>query len=269
MSKATIPKIIVKHSRPLSRTTTITYGDCAENHVGMQQLGQRLSSGFSYDDIVRAKKMFEERGCICELIHLNSLLPADTVAEDAWLLLARNGVSALVNDTADQLMKEHDNLTPDTKAKMRGRVVNKLVRHNLCFAEIGQEADFENGRGTVVSFQDIPITNSIRKALPNFLGQKAQNLVAEGNYYYDISRCGIRFHGDTERRIVVAVRLGASLPLHYQWYLQRQRIGHRFKETIHHGDVYVMSDKATGYDWKRIKIPTLRHAAGSDSFVDS
>ena len=28
-------------------------------------------------------------------------------------------------------------------------------------------------------------------------------LVAEANYYYDLEKCGIGYHGDAERRIVV------------------------------------------------------------------
>jgi len=32
---------------------------------------------------------------------------------------------------------------------------------------------------------------------------------------------------------------------------------------LHHGDMYVMSEKAVGTDWKQRKIATLRHAAGT------
>ena len=43
--------------------------------------------------------------------------------------------------------------------------------------------------------------------------------LGEGNYYYDIKKCGIGFHGDAERRKVVGIRLGDSIPLHFQWFL--------------------------------------------------
>jgi hypothetical protein len=33
------------------------------------------------------------------------------------------------------------------------------------------------------------------------------------------------------------------------------------------GDMYVMSEKAVGFDWLKKKIPTLRHATGCDKFT--
>jgi hypothetical protein len=32
--------------------------------------------------------------------------------------------------------------------------------------------------------------------------------------------------------------------------------------------MYVMTDKAVGFDWKKKSIMTLRHAAGSDKFLE-
>ena len=34
---------------------------------------------------------------------------------------------------------------------------------------------------------------------------------------------------------------------------------------LNSGDVYIMSDKAVGFDWKRSSLLTLRHAAGKDT----
>jgi hypothetical protein len=36
---------------------------------------------------------------------------------------------------------------------------------------------------------------------------------------------------------------------------------------LNHGDLYVMSEKAVGQDWKRKVIPTLRHAAGAKKYT--
>ena len=55
--------------------------------------------------------------------------------------------------------------------------------------------------------------------------------------------------------------------MHYQWFHQGTPVGPRAKLLLNHGDFYVMSEKATGFDWKRRKIPTLRHAAGAAKFL--
>lgn len=56
------------------------------------------------------------------------------------------------------------------------------------------------------------------------------------------------------------------MSLHYKWWLRFNDVGKRIKLKLHHGDMYVMSDKATGYDWKKSSILTLRHAAGAKKF---
>ena len=150
-----------------------------------------------------------------------------------------------------------------------GRVVQKHARHNLCFAEDAQEPDYASGKGRVVAFGDLPGLSKVRQSLPLFFGMKGEQMVCEGNRYYDISKTGIGYHGDAERRKVIAVRLGANFPLQYQWFREGEPIGLPIRLNLHHGDVYVMSQKAAGTDWKKKKDFTLRHAAGADKYLQT
>ena len=93
-------------------------------------------------------------------------------------------------------------------------------------------------------------------------GPKTQGLNMEGNYYYNNAVCGIGFHGDTERRKVIGIRLGANLPIHFQRFLRHQTYGDPYVIPLDGGDMYVMSEKAVGADWKSSSILTLRHAVG-------
>ena len=209
---------------------------------------------------------------IFDLVRLADL-PEESLpkAEAAVLLVIRGGVNFLLQSPsgADDLLVEQQALTTDKKAYMRGRVVNKLARHNLCFSDEAQEPDYEVGQGRVISFDTVPLLQTIRRRLPDFFGEQSRDLQCEGNYYYDITKCGIGFHGDGERRIVVAARLGESIPLHYQWFHHSSPIGSRIviKPSLQHGDMYCMSSKAVGTDWRKSSILTLRHAAGSLKFL--
>jgi hypothetical protein len=247
-------------------TITITFGDQAENHVGMQKLGNGLApAGFSVGELKDAKKKFESAGCLCQLINLNQNLPAGTIADEAAILVIKNAVNTLLTPmalSAKDLAIELIGLDWDKQAKMYGRVVNKRARYNLCFADSSQDPDIAAGKGTVIDFIDVSCTNKIRTILSQFLGYKASDLVAEGNWYYDVSKCFLGFHGDVERKIVIAIRVGDSFPLHYQWYQNNQAVGKKETINLEGGDMYVMSEKATGFDWKKRKIFTLRHAAG-------
>lgn len=249
-------------------TATITFGDVAENHIGMEKIGTEASSGFSYDELIAAKERFERAGATCEFIELNKSLPDGYVADEAAVLIIREGVKYFDIDP-DELFKEQLALDPDKKYydRRRKRVLNKSARFNLCFADHSQEPDYESGKGRIVSFSDIPMLNAIRGRLDEFIGPKAKDLAAEGNYYYDPRKCGIGFHGDAERKKVVAIRLGKTIPLHYQWFLRFNSVGDRVKLDLNHGDMYVMSDKAVGFDWRRSSILTLRHAAGATKYL--
>lgn len=244
-----------------SQTFTITFGDQAENHHGMQMIGEAAAKGLTWKDLRDITCYFNS--CYSEIIRLDKFLPSD-VNEEATILIIHGGLNEIVD--ADAFYEEQAQLKKDTKAFMWGRVVNKHARHNLCFGPEGQEADYENGRGTVVPFSDVPLLSKVRDHLER-LSPHFNQLVAEGNYYYDLKKCGIGFHGDAERRIVVGIRVGADLPLHFQWYHKNKPVGKRCEISLGHGDIYIMSDKAVGYDWKCSSKYTLRHAAGADKYL--
>ena len=256
-----------------TETFSITWGDQAENHHGMQRLGKLAAEGFTCQDF----RDLEIPGK--EIIDLTQFLPESVRVKDdyeASLLVIRNGVDLLLGEREregegegmkDKLFKEIKELPVDKKGLMRGRVVHKLARWNNCFADEAQEPDYTSGKGTVIAFKDVPFTNQFRQALPTMFGEKARNLLAETNHYYDLNKCGIGFHGDSERKIVICARFGASMSMEFQWFQQSRAVGTRFHTEFHHGDLYVMSEKATGHDWKKRKVHTLRHAAGSDKFL--
>ena len=254
-------------------TITITYGEQVENHAGMQKIGELSDKGFNLNDLTFAKNKFEENGCKCELINLRDKLSGDHYknANDAYFLIIKNGVNVLLSDInkdVNDFYNEQNSLNTDKKAFMYGRVVNKKARHNLCFGAKSQEPDYENKKGTIISYDNVLLTKHIRDKLGEFVGDQAKNLNAEGNYYYDISKCGIGFHGDAERKKVIGIRLGLNMPLHFQWFYNSIPVGERSIFDFDNGDIYIMSEKTTGFDWKKRKILTLRHAAGCKNFLN-
>jgi hypothetical protein len=220
-----------------------------------------VSGGFTRDDLVFALQRFANAGYTVELIDLKQFAPVVTQPiESAWLLIVRSGLDALCSNSLQDEMAE---LEWDTKAWMHGRIVNKRARHNLCFDTVGHEPDYENRKGRVVAYDQCPRLAEVRAALPDWFGPKAAGLVVEGNLYYDITKCGIGFHGDTERKRVIGIRLGASMSLEFEWYVQSGRVGTPYSVVLNDGDIYCMSEKAVGSDWHTRTQYTLRHAANS------
>lgn len=252
-------------------TMTFTFGDRAENGPGMQHvLGPRgaLDKGLDTKELMYARELCKSEGLDAKVIDLRNLLDDPEMAEEAPLLICKEWAT-----NADALFKEHDGLAWDTKAKMRGQVKNKTARHNLCYADFSQEPDYDAGRGRVYTFETMPELHTIRKRLSHYFGEKANELPAEGNRYYQCSDgmkgTGIGFHGDAERVVVIAVRTGLPRTLHFQWYRNSKPVGKRGSVTLPHGAMYAMGHKATGNDWRKTKngLLTLRHAAGDKKFL--
>lgn len=256
--------------KSMAQTFTITFGEVCENHVRNEQIGHLADRGFSLEELTEIRRHFDERGCVTELLHLNELLFDEDEdrekAEDAYVLVLRNGLATLLSENEKKsFYEEQAALNKDKKVKMYGRVVNKHARHNLCFADEGHAADYENGMGTVVAFRDVPFLERVREKIHQITNRK---LYAEGNYYYDIKKCGIGYHGDAERRLVVGIRVGEEMPLHYRWYRKSKVVSKTLKLSLGNGDMYVMGDKAVGFDWKSRSKYTLRHAAGCKKYLD-
>lgn len=248
-------------------TCTITYCDVAENHKGMEKLGIDAPRGLSKNDLDLISDNFRALGASPILVDLRILLPAElqSSVSEAYILVIQRGLDYLLHPyaTSNEFYNEQQALNKDKKAFMYGRVVNKKLRHNLCFYNFDRAADYENKKGTVMSFERLPYLNYVKSRLIQLMGEMGQHLIAaEGNYYYDLKECCITAHGDSERKLVVGVRTGATMPLYYQWYNSYRALGIKGEILLNHGDIYFMSEKAVGSDWKTPSLYTLRHAAG-------
>jgi hypothetical protein len=278
----------------LKSTVTITWSECVENHQGMQKIGQLAPEGFSCSELLQIGRNFVAAGIQAEIYDLrdglNGLIGEDghelkPTAPEASILILRNVTDRFVTSDetsslklkgADSVLLELLNLTWDSKmfsrkhkkvapdgTVLKDGVVNKNKRHNLCFADTSQEPDYGAGKGRLYAFDNVLGLKSIREKLEQCFGPKAHNLLAEGNYYFDKKTCSIGQHGDIERRIVIGFRFGGSMSLEFQWYLRSKPVSANMLFMLNHGDVYLMSNFSTGFNWMTKKTLTLRHAANS------
>jgi len=247
---------------------TITFGDVAENHARMQKIGSLHESGYSIEKLKNIQEKLVGYGLETEMIDLNRGSDGSEFGEEfekAKDLIIRRGGQFILGDEFNNLMAENDELCHDKMALMRGKVVNKIARHNLCFADLDQEPLYSEGKGRIVSWGRVSRISQIRQVISEWTEDVLLN--GEANYYYDISKCGIGFHGDGERRKVFAIRMGETLPIHFQWFRRSEPVGDPFIIDLNDGDMYIMSEKAVGFDWlKKIK-PTLRHATGCRKYT--
>jgi len=253
-----------------NKTISLIFGDGNESHVGMEKLGKISENGFTVLDLKKTKGIFKSLGCKCKLYKLHKLLLEENIDMDipkAYILPIKNAASVLIgNFTLEELFNENLNLEYDKKALMYGRVVNKNCRHCLCFGDNKEEPEYEKGKGIIESYENIPIVKLIKENLEKYVVNSGE-LVGGSNFYYDIKKTGISYHGDGERKKVIILRLGENLPLHLNWFFKSEKIGKHFELNLKNGDMYLLCDKAIGNDWKKKNILTLRHATGCDKYI--
>jgi hypothetical protein len=204
------------------------------------------------------------------LVSVNLTKEKFDLIEDTWVLVVKYGLKNILrmnNKTLNDMYSDMTSFEWDRKYfdTRRQKVLNKHARANVCFGDGPNiEPDYENKKGRVVSYDSVDCLKFVKKSLSELLGEKCDNLICEGNRYFDLKKCGIGYHGDAERRKVVAFRLGESMDLHFNWFIGANSVGKTLKLTLDSGDMYIMSEKAVGHDWKKRLIYTLRHSAGRD-----
>lgn len=176
--------------------------------------------------------------------------------------------------------KYREEIVNGEKVRIRGKILNKKARENKMFVKgMTQKADYINGKGTIEDVNKMPF---LKLAVDILQRQISESLIAcgsktqikinvvEGNRYYDLKTTGIGFHGDTERVVVICLTIGGGIkgfPMRWNWFHQGYPIGNPIDLTIFDGDVYIMSEKALGADWKKKTFPTVRHAAGHNKYT--
>ncbi len=275
-----------KYVKPFDGTITLTFGEVAESHVGMQKIGKMAERGYNLDDLQQARDYYRKKGHEAFIIHLNEYLPVKVIEDEekyleqakknedyqAYVLVVRGGVRDHLNLLTEMLLFDWDTKLYNERRKV---VQNKLARYNLNFDTESQEADFAKGKGTTIAWKSVPFLNETRNEIMSvFEGEGGTELKCEGNKYYDRKKTGIGYHGDSERKKVVGVRLGSFMNIHWMWHFNNEPRGKNVSIILQPGDLYCMSEKAVGSDWKpnikkgwKSKRYSIRHAAGSSKYT--
>lgn len=278
---------------------SLTMAPGGENHRGNQLIGRMpvKGEGFTHNDISFMEEYFNIKNHDgVEVLDLNLLSGIETeefknIDEDnyAKVLILRNYSNKtreiykeLVKDEWDSRYldpnKYRVEIIDGKEIRKRGRVLNKHARRNLCYvAGMQQTPNYIEGKGTIVDLntkEDLKcVVMKLEKELKNALSiggseSKVEINVVEGNRYYDLKKTGIGFHGDTERVVVICLTIGGGggYPMRWQWFKDGKPIGNSINMKLNDGDVYIMSEKAVGTDWKMRSKYTLRHAAGAEKY---
>ena len=254
-----------------------TFAGAVEHHAGMKISGEKRPP-LTLQELQEIAKKFESLST--DSTDKPNILYKEIGKEfgiqDAGILILKNGVSYIQKEVEhfdfDILWKKIQSLGEegvDTKAYMRGRVVNKRARYNFNIMDEEEKADYAKGIGTTYPFTMFPNAQLLREYIGSLLPEdRIKGLYAEANIYHS-DNSGIGFHGDTERGIVIGVNFGKKRQIEWQVFHKNLPIGERYIFPLEHGDIYCMTGMSAGINWKRSSIPTIRHRAGYTKWLDN
>jgi hypothetical protein len=249
-----------------------------------------------FDELMPPKMDDEKNLCFpkVSVLNLNVMSLDDTVDElgdedQARVLVLRGWAKGADKDVYGEIApirwdseyldpnKYRTEIVDGEEVKVRGKPMNKLARTNLCFvAGREQKPSVLEGKGTIYDLKKMKAMNEcverLREEIATGLieiGSKTKVIinVVEGNRYYDLKKTGIGFHGDTERVVVICISIGGfNYPMRWQWFKDGMPVGRPIDIRLNSGDVYIMSEKAVGADWKLKSKYTLRHSAGAEKY---
>lgn len=250
----------------------ITFGEVAILHVGGKEIGSGIREhGFTVDDLRSIRDAVTKSGGTAELYDISGRLPDEhRSANEAATLVIRNGADLVCGqeNAAGTLLEEQRGISYDRKFwnARQQKTMNKRARYNTTFSDssVSPSPDYQ----TPSTHKFPEMLGKFRDGLVPILGDNAANLNAEGNHYFK-PQSGIGFHGDAERKIVICLSLGGSSVLRYHWRMpgSSEHSSDALDVPIHHGDVYIMSEKATGFDWKSRSRFRVVHGAGSEKYI--
>jgi len=260
---------------------TLTFGDVSENFAGMAKQGKLHDSGFSYEDLERIANMFPENA---EMYDLRGLLDnhANVDLPECYILILRNPFPDLVEPLADIMLVDEEKFDENNnligvewdKCKVQYRkVVNSHARYNLCFSDLGNSdsykcpADYSNlgnAKGTVYNINSI---EPLKLLHAEVMKMGVGDLEIEGNFYFDLEKTYIGFHGDRERKKVIGYRLGDVFPLHFRWHHNATPISEHATVLLNPGDMYFMMEFTAGFSKMKKTGISIKHAAGYPDII--
>ena len=161
-------------------------------------------------------------------------IPKASKPKDAYLMVVRGFLTDRVHKN---MIKELGSYKWDRKYwdTRRQKVLNKLARANVCYGKEGRAANYAEGKGTIIGFDQSPLVGNLLQVIEILM--KDEGLIVEGNQYDDVSKNGIGPHGDTERVCVACLRVGASMPMKFGMFWNCKVRGMPCETIINGGDL--------------------------------
>lgn len=241
-----------------------------------EEIGTTSEFGFTNEELFEIYKLFPDKS---QLINLKNMLPQLLHDfPDVYVLVVKNPFenesNELLNVCISPENSENGNITGiswDTFRVRKNKNGDKTViqakdKHRILFNDLSNQYK----RSCIPNYDLCSIYNSnkipslmrIKNYLDSFLRFSS---VVEAYSYFNVSETYTSFHRDRDRRKLILMRLGVSLPVNFRWYHGTIKCSSTFSINLNHGDLLFMSDSVNGYGKEGLTKLYLKYSEGVHS----
>ena len=248
--------------------TSITLNFC-DNIESNDNIGEESDYGFSNNDILRVHSQFSETS---EIYNLKDMLPPSIQdIPDVFILIIRNNGNNILDQLLQILITSESNsdgiitgVQWDTEKYKNGQIKQSKEKYKLIFKDLYEEykinSNYQLNKGTIYNYKRIPQLEYIKCFFESILYGP---FVIEGNCYYNKKECYTSMHRDKKRKKVIGLKLGGSSPLNFRWYHGTIRCSETKTIILNHGDIYILSELATGSIKEKLTKLFIKYSEGS------
>lgn len=112
-------------------------------------------------------------------------------------------------------------------------------------------------------FKEFDASKKMSSELMKFTKNKISSLFGISELNYKLENCiKSSYKGTLNKKIIIGLYIGESLFFYFSWFKDDKPIGKTCRFKLNHGDIYILTDKSLGCDFRKKNIPILKHCIG-------
>lgn len=263
-------KIYLKFLSETMSSIRLLFSDVVSHGSGMEQFGIPVSSGFSNNELFLMSSILPPEKI--ELHNLKSFLPQTFYDIPDIFILVMKGFFINESNELIKILSSHEGsdnngyitgVNWDTQRFYNNKIVDNKLSHKLVFYDLNENykypSSLDQKRGTIYNYKKISVLNNLQKLLSSTMGA---GIGIEADLFYNLQECYIPMYQERIKRKNIGLILGSDFPLHFCWYHNQQQCSDFYTINLKHGDLYIMSDHAAGYQKESKTKLFLKHGMG-------
>lgn len=270
MSQSDVETSQTQYQHAIEISMHLMFCDIANHGHGMQQIGNICDSGFTNEHLLWMCSNINSDKAV--LYNVTSILPKTLYQiPDSYVLVLKGFFTEQANSLYQTMLTPEGSngsfitgVNWDNERIHNGKLVSNRLGNKLLFYDLNSAWKYplsiNDKCGTIYNSKLIPTLDLFQKMLQQQVGFLP---VVDATYYYNTKECFTPLHQVKDRKKIVGLGIGATMPLQFRWFHGSISCSDTMTIPIEHGDLYILSQGAAGMHKEKQTKLYLKYGIGS------